>query len=125
MTHRIERLEAALCEAIRTVLTRGLSDPRVEGMVTITGVRVLPDLSAAVVSVSVFPEEKETLTFHGIESSAGYIRKEAGKLVETRQVPVLRFELDRSIKKQAQVLRAIDRAKEDLERRESSRSEQP
>jgi ribosome-binding factor A len=116
--HRISRLESAIERAVREVLARGLGDPRVRGLVTVTGVRVLPDLSEARVRVSILPAEGAEVAMHGIVSSAGHIRREVGRLIDTRVLPPLRFELDDSLKREAAVLRDIDRAKEDLARRE-------
>jgi ribosome-binding factor A len=117
VSHRIERLQSSIERAVAQVLARGLADPRIRGLITVTSVRVLPDLSEARIGISIIPAEHAQLAFHGIESSAAYIRREVGKLIETRQLPHLVFTLDQTLKKQAEVLGAIDRAAEDLAKR--------
>ncbi len=117
MSHRLEQLTSAIDRGVREVFSRGFSDPRIGGLITITGVRVLPDLSRAFVNVSVLPVEKEELTLHGLTAAAKHIRREVGDLVNTRTLPQLEFRLDRSIKKEASVLRDLDRVREDLKTR--------
>jgi len=116
---RTLQISSAIERAVREVLARGLSDPRVSGLITVTDVKLNDDLAEAVVGVSVLPEEKESLTLHGIQAATSHIRREVGKLVQSRQLPQLRFELDRTLKKQAGVLRVIDQASADLERRKA------
>ncbi|CAG0948730.1 Ribosome-binding factor A [Phycisphaerales bacterium] len=127
MSRRSEQLASAIDLAVRQILSRGLQDPRISGLITVTSVRVIDDLSEAHIGISVLPEEKEPLTLHGLQSAAAHIRREVGKLVETRQIPPLRFRADKSTKKQAALLKDLDLAKADLERRaaESPDREEP
>jgi ribosome-binding factor A len=110
MTRRTEQIASTLQRAVQEVLARGLADPRFGGLVTVTSVRVTPDLKTADVLISVLPEEKQDLTMHAIRHAAGHIRHEVGDLVAMRAVPTLNFRADVSLKKQAEVLRAIARA---------------
>lgn len=114
MNRRIEHLTSAIERGVREVLSRGLHDPRVQGLITVTGVKVLPDFSRAIVNISVMPAEKQELTFHGISAAANFIRREVGDLVETRELPKFEFRLDTSLKKQSTLLAAIDKAKSEL-----------
>jgi ribosome-binding factor A len=110
MSHRPEQVAATLRRAVQAVLDRGLQDPRVSGMVTVTAVRVSPDLRSATVSVSVYPAERQELTMHGLHSAAAHIRHDISDAVGLRRTPDLTFRLDESLKKQAAVLDAIARA---------------
>jgi ribosome-binding factor A len=107
---RQERLRASLHRAVQEVISRGLHDPRVSGMVTVTGVELPADLTRAVVSVSVYPEDREELTLHGLRAAAGHVRREVQKAVRMRRPPELVFKLDKSLKRQAEVLGALARA---------------
>ena len=111
MQHKHEHLEASLERALREVFARGFNDPRISGILTITGVRVTPDHTQAFVSVSILPEDKSTLSMHGLESAARHIRREVGERIRTRQMPQITFQLDSSLKRQARVLEALDRAR--------------
>lgn len=117
MSHRAERLAAAIERAVREVLARGLADERIRGLVTVTGVRLSGDHKEATITVSVLPEQHESLTLHGLNSAAPHIRRQVGEKFDVREVPQLRFSLDRTLKKEAAVLRDIDRAAADLEAR--------
>jgi ribosome-binding factor A len=117
LSHRLEQLTSAIDRGVREVFARGFSDPRISGLITVTNVRVLPDLSQAIISVSVLPETKEQLTLHGLEAATKHIRREVGELVNTRTLPHFSFRLDKSLKKEAAVLQDLDRVRKDLETR--------
>lgn len=112
MSRRTEQLSSTLQRAIQQVLARGLADPRYGGLVTVTGLKITEDLKNADVLISVLPEEKQELTMHAIRHAAAHIRREAAELVAMRTLPTLNFRLDLSLKKQAEVLRAISKAAE-------------
>lgn len=121
MSRRTEKLAAAIERQLQTLLARGLQDPRVRGLITITGVRVTDDLAIAFVSVSVMPAERQALALHGLKAAAGFLRRELGKKVAIRRLPVLEFQLDESLKRGAEVLAALDRVR--AERGESAQGD--
>lgn len=114
MSHRLEQLTSAIERGVREVFARGFSDPRISGLITVTTVRVLPDLSQAIINVSVLPADKGELTLHGLSSAAKHIRHEVGEIVNTRTLPHFSFRLDTSLKKEAALLKELDRVREDL-----------
>jgi ribosome-binding factor A len=118
VSHRTEQLASELRGAIQEVIDRGLSDPRVSGMITVTEVRVSPDHKAAFIRVSVLPADRQKLTMHGLRAAAAHIRRQAGERVRTRSMPEIHFELDESTKKQAEVMGAIARATAERELKE-------
>ena len=113
MSIRSDKVAATIRRALQEAIARGVHDPRVRGLVTITEVRLSPDLRDAVVRVSVFPESAEELTLHGLRSAAGVLRREIGDAVRLKRLPTLAFELDDTLKRQARVLSAIARAREE------------
>lgn len=110
MSHRIAQIESTMKRALSQVLQRDISDPRIEGMVSITEVKVAPDLSEAYVSISVLPTEKQTKTLYGLRHAASHIHSKLNKHLRLRQIPQLHFRLDESLKKQAEVYDAINKA---------------
>ena len=112
MTHRPEQVNAALHRAVQNVLTRGLNDPRITGLVSVTRVELSNDKRTATVFVSVLPAERSSAVLHGLRSAAMHIRMKLDESIEMRRVPLLEFELDDSLKKQAEVLAAIQRGVE-------------
>jgi len=120
MSHRPQQVASTLRRAIQRTLDRGLSDPRIKGMITITEVNVSPDLSQAVVSVSISPEEKERVTLHGLQSAAEYIQRRAADSLALRRVPKLTFKIDRRIKRERRALAAISLAVNELEQEQEA-----
>jgi ribosome-binding factor A len=115
MSVRTDQVASVLRKAVQESITRGLQDPRVRGLVSVTNVEVAPDLADAVVYVSVLPAEHGRLTLHGLRSAAGRIQADVNRAVRMRRVPRLSFRLDESMKKEAAVAAAIRRATEEIE----------
>jgi len=109
MGYRKQQVESALRRAISQILARGLSDPRVHGMVSVTHVEVTSDWHSAFVYVSVLPEKDQKKSLHGLRHAAGHIHSLLRKAVSVRMVPRLEFRLDSTLKKQDVVLDAIHR----------------
>jgi ribosome-binding factor A len=102
MTHRPDQVASLIQRAVQTALSRGLNDPRIRGLVSVTRVRVDDALSQAAIYVSVLPAEHADLSLKGLEHAASRIRKQIGKAIQLRRMPRLSFHLDESIKKQAE-----------------------
>jgi ribosome-binding factor A len=107
MSQRQEQIESVLMRQIGGVLSRGLADPRIAGMVSVTRVSVSPDLRHADVFVSVMPGRYEKRTIAGLHSAAGRIAADVRKTIAARVMPRLRFKIDPTLKKQAEVFQAI------------------
>lgn len=116
MSHRREQIASTLHRAVQQVISKGLQDPRISGMITVTSVELSPDLKAATVLVSILPAERERLTMYGLSDATAHIRRRAGDLLDMRQVPELTFRLDSSLKRQAEVYTAIAKATAERER---------
>lgn len=85
-------------------LAEGVKDPRVTGLVTVTGVDVTRDLRHAKVHVSILgsdAEKKETM--EGLQSVAGYLRAKLGRTLRLRVTPELDFRYDASIAHAARI----------------------
>lgn len=108
-------LGAELLRAMQELLTRGLSDPRVQGLITVTGLDVAHDLKTAVVRVSVLPERNEARVLAGLTHAASHLRHELGEALDSDRIPQLRFAIDRGPKQQAAVVAALSRAARERE----------
>lgn len=115
MSHRVEQLASALHRAVQAVLSKGLNDPRVQGMISVTKVTVSADKRNATVFVSVMPSEKADLTMHGLRAAAPHIRRSAGEIIDAFRLPEITFKLDKQFQKQAEALAAIARVRAELE----------
>jgi len=107
VTKRSEQVASVLHRAVQGVLSEGLSDPRLSALITVTSIKVSPDLSEAVVNVSVVPEEREALALHGLRDASGHIRRRASEMVRMRRLPRLLFKADKSLKREARVLTTL------------------
>lgn len=125
MTQRTSQLGSVLHRAVQMVIERGLSDPRIKGVVSVTEVRVSPDLRDAIVLVSVLPAERQNTTLHGLRSASRLIRRRAGELVAIRVLPTLDFRADDRLKREAGVLTAINSAIAELAAEQEADADEP
>tara|TARA_B100001059_G_scaffold35716_1_gene28871 strand:- start:980 stop:1399 length:420 start_codon:yes stop_codon:yes gene_type:complete len=111
MSHHRAQVESVLRRSVQEVLSRGLSDPRIKGVITITRVEVSPDGRQGTVWCSVMPREHASLSIKGLGHASGRIHSELKKKLEMRRVPRLIYRLDKSLKREAEVLSAINEAR--------------
>lgn len=111
MSHRKEQLASAIHRATQAVISRGLNDPRIRGLITVTRVNVSEDKRNATVYVSVMPSDKADLTLHGLKAGATHIRRQVGEIIDAFRMPVFAFKLDKQFQKQSETLAAIARAR--------------
>ena len=71
-----------------------LSDPRIQGLANVTGVRVSPDLAPATVFYSVLAGEDHEGAREGLQSAAGRIQAAVGAQTRLKRTPRLHFEPD-------------------------------
>ena len=101
---RSDRVAEAIREEVATFLNEGVKDPRVVGMVTVTGVDVTRDLRSARVFVSVLGTDAERkATFEGLESLAGHLRSRLGRALRLRVAPEVQFREDHSVTHAARI----------------------
>ena len=99
-----ERIRAILSE----LLLREVSDPRVQG-VTITEVRLDPELMYADIYVNALgEEERQERVLEGLNSAKGFIRREVGKRIRTRNTPDLHFHWDTTLAEAEHVNQLLD-----------------
>jgi ribosome-binding factor A len=90
---RTRKVESQLKEIVGEEVA-ALSDPRIRGLVTVTGVRVSPDLASATVFYSVLSGEDVEEAQEGLQSAAGRLQAAVGTQTRLRRTPRLRFEPD-------------------------------
>jgi len=97
-THsRPDRVGHLLQQKLAQLFARGLKDPRV-GLVTITGVKMSPDLREARVYWTVHGEAAvREETARGLLAARGWLRREVGGTLGLRVVPELSFTYDEAI----------------------------
>jgi len=96
--HRHERVGEEIAHEINAMLAGELKDPRLEGNVSVSQVRVQPDMKHARVFVSVRTEntKEQGDAIKALEHASGYIRHELIERLQLRRLPELHFTLDLS-----------------------------
>jgi len=101
---RPDRVAEAIREEVAMFLAEGVKDPRVVGLVTVTGVDVTRDLRHAKVFVSVLGSDAErSATLDGLASVASHLRPRIGRALRLRLAPELTFKLDDSVARAARI----------------------
>ena len=101
---RPDRVAEAIREEVAGFLADGAKDPRVTGLVTVTGVDLTRDLRHAKVFVSVLGSEAERKeTFEGLASIASHLKIRVGRALRLRVAPDIEFKADDSIARAARI----------------------
>jgi len=107
---RASRLGDQIQRDLSDLIRLELKDPRV-GMVTITAVEVMRDLSHARVFVTSLAGEAATQeSIRALRHAAGFLRSRLAQTLTSRVVPELDFVYDESIERGARLSRLIDEA---------------
>jgi ribosome-binding factor A len=105
---RIERLEHLILQIVAPQVSHGLADPRL-GMVTVTRIRLSPDLGVARVNWSCLGDEAErSKAAHALEDARGRLQSQVARNLRTRITPRLEFHYDASLEKAARVSRILE-----------------
>jgi ribosome-binding factor A len=106
--HRPERIADLVHRILADVVRDKVRDPRV-GFVTLTEVRVTPDLRHARVFVSRLGEEEErTASVDALNHAAGYLRREVAHRAGLKRVPDLEFVEDSALETGMRVESLLD-----------------
>ena len=112
MSRRTERVASTIQHELAQIMMRELTDPRLaEHMISITRVKVSPDISIADVYVTVMGTPgQQTAALNALKHSAGLMRTKLTKQLALRVAPFLKFHIDENLKKELAVLDLIDKA---------------
>ena len=114
--NRQGRIDEEFRRELSQIISFDLKNPSVTGMVSVTRVKVTPDLKFAKVYVSILNSKNIKDTLSALKKSAGFIRSELAKRVNLRNTPEIIFELDDSLEYGAKIdsiLKEIMPKKED------------
>ena len=97
MSERRAKVEELIKQELSQMILSEVKDPRI-GFVTVTGVKMTPDLREARAYISVMGDEnKVKSSLAGIKSAMPFFKRELAKRVRLRYMPSLTFELDKSL----------------------------
>lgn len=119
--NRPERVAHMVQHLLGERITRGMRDPRV-GLVTITGVKMSPDLREARVYWTVHGDATQRAhTAKGLQNARGWLRREIAVELKLRVVPDLHFTYDEAIDRGERIEQLIRQVHEE----EDARHEEP
>lgn len=98
-----------ICELIE----REINDPRVvDANITVTDVEVTPDTRYAKIFFSLIgDDEKKANAQRGLNSASGFLSRELGKRLRTRNTPHISFEFDESLERGDRMEQLFDEIK--------------
>ncbi len=112
---RLQKVARVIRDSVSETIQQHLSDPRLTGFISITGVDVAPDMKTALVSLSILASDDEArqASFHAIQRASGVIQRHLGQALTSRHCPHLRFELDSTMQKTLRTLELIEQASQE------------
>jgi ribosome-binding factor A len=114
VSDRTRRVDHLLQEEISAIIQRDVHDPRV-GFVTVTSVETTPDLSHAMVFVSMIGDEAERkATMAALGRAMPFVRHGLGKL-HLRRVPELHLREDDSAIRGTRVMKLLEQVEAEID----------
>ncbi len=95
--NRLNRINEELKKEISNIISFELKNPDATGLISVTKVKITPDLKYAKVYVSILNAKNDVKTMEALKNSAGFIRSLIAKRVNLRITPELVFEKDDSM----------------------------
>lgn len=113
--HRHERIGEEIAHEINAMLAGELKDPRLEGNVSVSEVRVQPDMKHARIFVSVRSNDakEQNGAIKALEHAAGFIRHEITERLQLRRLPELHFTLDLSQESAERIEKLLNEVKKE------------
>ncbi|WFF38803.1 ribosome-binding factor A [Moraxella nasibovis] len=102
MNQRLQRLSDQIQRTLSVLIRDEINDPRLTGFVTISSVKVSPDLGYADIYVTILEPSNDggmsadahRESLQVLKNAAGFLRTELSHTMKTRTTPRLRFHYD-------------------------------
>ena len=102
MNQRLQRLADQIQRDLAVLVRDEINDPRLTGFVTISTIKISPDLGYADIYVTIMEKSMDdamTKDYHTeslevLNKASGFLRTELSHLLKTRTTPRLRFHYD-------------------------------
>ena len=95
--NRLNKINEELKREISNIINYEVTNANVTGLISVTSVKVTPDLRYAKVFVSIINSRNIKDTLKALKKTSGFIRSRIAENVNLRVTPELIFELDESI----------------------------
>ena len=118
LSHRVERIAEQIREEVSQILSSEVSDPGV-GLITVTRVKVTPDLSLArVYWTSMGDAAQRKQTAKALARAATFVRYLLSSRLTLRRSPEVQFVFDQSVAAQDRVEQILQELKREEEARQ-------
>lgn len=101
-TNRINKIEEEFKREISQIINYEMNNTNITGMISVTKVKVTPDLRYARVYVSMINSSNKK-TLEALKKSSGYVRTLLAHRINLRTTPEIIFEFDESIEYGAKI----------------------
>ncbi len=110
VSRRQEKVARVIKESVSDIICNRLSDPRIQGIVSVTFVDISPDLRNAEVFLSIMAknESQRRMTFSGIRHAGKHIQSLVGHRMTSKYCPVLHFREDTKLHGTLETLKIIE-----------------
>lgn len=108
---RNQRMAEQLRRDLSEIIRDDLKDPRM-GFLSLTEVRLTRDLTQAIVFCSILEKDKQQETMETLNRAAGFLRSRVAERMRSRSVPNIKFILDVSVERGAEMDELIRKALE-------------
>jgi ribosome-binding factor A len=113
LSHRVERVAEQIREEVSQILSTEVADPGV-GLVTVTRVKVTPDLSLARIYWTIMGDAAERKkTAKALSRAAAYVRHLLSTRMTLRRSPEVQFLFDQSVAAQDRVEQILQELKQE------------
>ena len=120
---RPDRVGEEIRKELAQLLLREVHDPGI-GLVTLTRVKVSPDLQLARAYYTILGDDKaREQTDKALTRATPFLRRQIGARIRLRRVPELRFEFDRSVENQDRIEKILLDLQAERDAREAGATE--
>lgn len=110
--NRPARVASEFAHELGQVLGRGLKDPRITGLVTVTGAKMAADLKDVTAYVSILGDEaQKKSTLEGLKAATAFLQGQVARNLKLRWVPHLTIRFDESVERGDRIDRLLREAR--------------
>jgi len=120
LRRRSLQIASNIQQELQQRLVRGLNDPRIRGLITVTKVEVSDDLKHAKAYISVMPYERAKLTMHGLTAATKRLRRDVMERIHIKEMPTLKLIYDEGHKAEMDVFSVLEQDRLEQTQKSSS-----
>ena len=115
-SRRTEKMAREIQGLLSGIIQQEISDPRVQGLISVTRVDLSPDFKNAKVYLSVLGVEpaKQKLCVAGVAHAGGFVRSRLAQRLEMKTCPSLAFFLDTDTAERIKTMEILDQLSDEL-----------